>query len=195
MMTKAHHKQSGSVLIISLVMLVMLTLFVLTVINTTNINSRIARNMQTEAEAQSAVQQAIEQAISVDFTPAPASVAGNFPIDINNDGTSDYTVNVEVPACVSSVPIKTVELDISKPSDAACLGSGAVARSASRCRHADLRRRGRGEARRRMHRGTDGRPWRRVDDSRQTAPRTRSRRSRPGPMTAGGGQRRGTTWR
>jgi hypothetical protein len=127
MMTKAHHKQSGSVLIISLVMLVMLTLFVLTVINTTNINSRIARNMQTEAEAQSAVQQAIEQAISVDFTPAPASVAGNFPIDINNDGTSDYTVNVEVPACVSSVPIKTVELDISKPSDAACLGSGAVA--------------------------------------------------------------------
>lgn len=126
MMTRIPRNQSGSVLIISLVMLIMLTLFVLTVINTTNINARIARNMQTEAEAQSAVQQAIEQAISIDFTPAPATVAGNFPIDINNDGTPDYTVNVEVPACVSSIPIKTVDLDILNAADKPCLGSGAV---------------------------------------------------------------------
>ncbi|MEK6592718.1 MAG: PilX N-terminal domain-containing pilus assembly protein [Pseudomonadota bacterium] len=127
MMIRMHHKQSGSVLMISLVMLVMLTLFVLTVINTTNINSRIARNMQTEAEAQAAAQQAIEQVISVDFTPAPASVAGNLAVDVNNDGTTDYTVAVAVPTCTGSVPIKTVDLDIAKPSDAACLGSGAVA--------------------------------------------------------------------
>lgn len=125
MMTRMHHKQSGSVLLISLVMLVMLTLFVLTVINTTNINSRIARNMQTEAEAQAAAQQAIEQAISVDFTPAPATVAGDVAVDINNDGTTDYTVAVAVPTCAGSVPIKTVDLDTTIPRDKPCLGSGA----------------------------------------------------------------------
>ena len=124
MMLRNHHKQSGSVLMISLVMLVMLTLFVLTVINTTNINSRIARNMQTETETQAAAQQAIEQVISANFTAAPAAV--NVAVDINNDGTPAYTVAVAQPTCVSSVPIKTSELDIAKPSDAACLGSAAV---------------------------------------------------------------------
>jgi hypothetical protein len=127
MIRTKRHQQSGSTLLISLVMLVMLTLFVLTVINTTNINSRIARNMQAEAEAQAATQQAIEQVISIDFTPAPASVAGNVAVDINNDGTTDYTVAVATPVCTGSVPIKTVDLDIANPADAACIGSGAVA--------------------------------------------------------------------
>lgn len=120
-------KQSGATLLIALVMLVMLTLFVLTVINTTNINFRIVSNMQAEIEAQAAAQQAIEQVISDDFTAVPASVAGNINIDINNDSLTDYVVTVPVPNCTASVPIKTVELDISKPADSACLGSGAVA--------------------------------------------------------------------
>lgn len=116
-------KQSGSTLLISLVLLVMLTLFVLTVINTTNINTRIAGNMQIQAEAQAAAQQAIEKIISVNFTVAP--LAEDVDVDINNDGTVDYKAHVDQPACTRIVPIKILELDISKSTDAACLGSGA----------------------------------------------------------------------
>ena len=122
MMLRNHHKQSGSVLMISLVMLVMLTLFVLTVINTTNINSRIARNMQTETETQAAAQQAIEQVISANFTAAPAAV--NVAVDINNDGTPDYTVAVAQPTCVNSIPIKTPELGSAAVQASGIIGAG-----------------------------------------------------------------------
>ena len=58
-MKRPLYRQSGSTLLISLVLLVMLTLFVLTVINTTNINFRIAGNMKTLSEGQAASQKAI----------------------------------------------------------------------------------------------------------------------------------------
>jgi len=111
---------------ISLVLLVMLTLFVLTVINTTNINSRIAGNMQARAEAQAAAQQVLETVMSTNFAANPPGAAGTSNIDVNQDGTNDYQVVVPTPSCTSTVPIKTVQLDISNPDDAACLGSGAV---------------------------------------------------------------------
>jgi len=122
-MMRRQHRERGSTLLISLVLLVMLTLFVLTVINTTNINSRIAGNMQTQSEAQAAAQQAIEQVISVNFPANP--LATTVLVDINNDGTTDYTAQVAQPSCTRIVPIKTIQLDITKPDDAACLGSGA----------------------------------------------------------------------
>lgn len=126
-MMKMRHRQSGSTLLISLVMLVMLTLFVLTVINTTNINFRIVRNMQVETELQAAAQLVIEQVVSNENSFFPlATGAPNVPVDIDNDGTPDYTVTVAAPACTALVPIKTVDLDILNPGDAACLGSGAV---------------------------------------------------------------------
>jgi hypothetical protein len=122
-MKRIQQSQSGSTLLISLVFLVMLTLFVLTVINMTNINSRIAGNMQTQTEAQAATQQAIEEVISTaDFSTAP--VARSMTVNVNNNKT--YRVDVDKPTCISVIPIKTLELDISNPGDAACLGSGAV---------------------------------------------------------------------
>ena len=123
-MKRLHSRQSGSTLIVSLVLLVMLTLFVVTVINTTNVNSRIAGNMQAQTEAQAAAQQGIEQTISTNFTtnPQPATIA----VDINNDGKTDYTANVAQPACTAIIPIKQVELDYKNPLDQPCFGSGAV---------------------------------------------------------------------
>ncbi|HEY9868791.1 MAG TPA: PilX N-terminal domain-containing pilus assembly protein [Candidatus Obscuribacterales bacterium] len=115
--------QSGSTLLISLVLLVMLTLFVLTVINTTNINSRIAGNMQTVTEAQAAAQQAIEEVISTpNFSTNPQPVT----VVVNTGNNKTYTVSIAKPECISIVPIKTIELDITNPNDAPCLGSGAV---------------------------------------------------------------------
>jgi hypothetical protein len=124
-MNGMQRRQSGSTLLISLVLLVMLTLFVLTVINTTNINSRIAGNMQTLIEAQAAAQQAIEQVISTaNFSTNPAGVPSTISVNTSNEKT--YVVNVPTPTCISVVPIKTIELDITNTDDAACLGSGAV---------------------------------------------------------------------
>ena len=116
-------RQAGATLLISLVLLVMLTLFVLTVVNLTSINSRIAGNMQTQIEAQAAAQQAIEQIISTPYfttNPQPATIA------VNTGNIKTYSVSVAKPTCISVVPIKTTELDITNADDAACLGSAAV---------------------------------------------------------------------
>ncbi len=56
--------QSGLALITALIMLVVLTLLVVAGINMTNVNTKIAYNMQLQDEAQAATQQAIEQMIS-----------------------------------------------------------------------------------------------------------------------------------
>jgi hypothetical protein len=123
-MTRIRH-QSGSTLLISLILLVMLTLFVLTVINTTNIGSRIAGNTQIQIEAQGAAQQAIEEIISTpNFSTNPTGVPAT--VTVNTSNNKNYTVNITTPLCTSIVPIKSIELDITNADDAACLGSGSV---------------------------------------------------------------------
>jgi len=103
---------------ISLILLVMLTLFVLTVINTTNVNSRIAGNMQVQTEAKAAAQQGIEQTISTNFTTNPLAAA--VAVDVNNDGVTDYTANVAAPQCTAVIPVRSDELIYTKPSDKDC---------------------------------------------------------------------------
>jgi len=130
--------QTGATLVIALIMLVLLTLFALTAMNASNTNLKIASNAQTRAETTAAVQQEIDKIMSVDFTTNPTGFAGNKAVDINGDGATDYNVvifgrvngvDTVAPACISSIPIKTAELDIAKPSDVACFGSGTSATS------------------------------------------------------------------
>jgi len=59
--------------------------------------------MQFRDEAIAAANAAIEQIISSDFTTLP--VASTIPVDIDQDGTDDYTVNVSAPVCVQAVTI------------------------------------------------------------------------------------------
>lgn len=99
--------QQGATLITSLVMLVVLTLLVISAINSSRSNLRIAGNMQMQEEVIAAAQQATEQVLSSNFT-APLAlpmVAAPIAVDINNDGTSDYTVNVAMPACTGLAPL------------------------------------------------------------------------------------------
>lgn len=99
-MKRLQFGQSGASLVVSLIMLVVITLLALSAINSSNINLRIAGNMQTRDEARSAAQQAIEQFVSTatNFTTPPTVVTA-MNIDINKDGTNDYAISIAVPKC------------------------------------------------------------------------------------------------
>lgn len=112
------YKQRGSTLITALIMLIVLTLLVVSAIRSSNTNLRIAGNMQMQEEAVAAAQQALEQIISYNFTASPA--ASSVSVDINNDGTVDYTANVTQPVCLGSTPLQNTTPNL--PS--ACLSSG-----------------------------------------------------------------------
>jgi hypothetical protein len=105
--------QSGSALVVSLIMLTLLTMFVLSAINSGTINLRVAGNTQSQDEARATAQQAIEQFVSsyANFFPTPAAMAAT-GFDINNDGTSDYTVSISTPICKRAgqqVPPRSVD--------------------------------------------------------------------------------------
>ena len=112
-------KQSGASLIVGLIMLVVLTLLVVAAIRSSNVNQRIAGNMQMQNEAAAATQQAIEQVISTDFTTAPE--AQQITIDT---GATTYNVQVSKPECINSIPLKNDLLDADQPEDAVCINSG-----------------------------------------------------------------------
>ena len=99
-------RQSGMALVTALIMLVVLTLLVLAGINMTNVNTKVAYNMQLRDEAQAATQQAIEQMISAaaNFN-SPLPPLQTIGVDLDNDGTADYTVNVPTPVCVASTQL------------------------------------------------------------------------------------------
>jgi Tfp pilus assembly protein PilX len=116
------HKQRGSTLAIALIMLVVLTLLVVSAIRSSNTNLRIAGNMQTQAEAAAASQQVIEQIISYDFAASPAATTVN--VDINNDGTADYTVASPTPTCLGSTPLDLSTLTAAQYAAYAQCGTG-----------------------------------------------------------------------
>ena len=100
--------QRGAVLLVSLILLVLITLFVLAAMNFTNVQTRIAGNLQVRNEMKAAAQQAIEDVISANFTLNPADAIRFF--DVNGDGVDDYKITVSH-TCVSSVTIPIDDLD------------------------------------------------------------------------------------
>lgn len=117
--------QRGQTLIVGLVMLVVLTLLVMSAMRASNVNTRIVGNMQMQAETATAAQDATEQVISTNFTTNP--VSQTIAVDIDNDGTSDYTANVPAPRCTGSLAVTNANLNPANAADAPCISS-AVAR-------------------------------------------------------------------
>lgn len=89
-------KQHGSTLLMTLIMLVLLMLFVVSAINWSTINMRIVGNMQAQNEARIAAEMAINQVMSAPISTASQTIL----IDINNDGTNDYSVAIAPPSCI-----------------------------------------------------------------------------------------------
>ena len=120
-------RQRGAALAVSLILLVLLTLIVVSVIKSSNVNSKVAGNMQVQKESEAAAQQAIETVISTDFYDAPASSV--VAVDINRDAATDYSVAVDTPKCQAIKPIKLSELYAGNPKDVPCYASGTAQNS------------------------------------------------------------------
>lgn len=95
--------QRGATLVVGLIMLALITVMVTTAFTLSNTNIKVVGNMQFRDEAIAAVNKAIEQVIASPFTVSP--LAQTLESDINNDGTSDYTVAVATPVCVRATPV------------------------------------------------------------------------------------------
>jgi Tfp pilus assembly protein PilX len=93
------NKQSGITLLMGMIMLVLITLMVTSAFMLSNTNLRAVGNMQAKDEAIAAANLAIEQVLSSPFTASP--VAETIEVDIDNDGTPDYTVSIAKPECIS----------------------------------------------------------------------------------------------
>lgn len=99
--------QRGAALLIGMIMLLLITLVVTAAFNLSNANLTAVGNLQTRNEAVAAANRAIEEAASSLLVPGSDGSPSLSPpqptvslVDINNDGVTDYTVNVAAPVCV-----------------------------------------------------------------------------------------------
>jgi Tfp pilus assembly protein PilX len=106
-------KQCGATLLVGLIMLVVLTLLALSSIRMSNTNLKVVGNMQVKNEAAAAAQQAIERMLS-DVTNFYTPTAQTTTVDINNDGTADYTVNISAPICLKLVAVDGYSVDFAE---------------------------------------------------------------------------------
>lgn len=103
----SRRSQRGITLVIGLIMLVLITLVVTTAFSLSTTNLRSVGNMQVREEAIAASNSAIEIFMGQVSSANPPSLDAADPrlddqaIDIDNDGTADYTVTFDaVPECV-----------------------------------------------------------------------------------------------
>lgn len=91
--------QRGATLIVALIMLLLLTTMVSGAFTLSTTNLKAVQNMQTRDEAMAAANAAIELMISSSF--ADGLPAQAISIDLNNNGVTDYTVELTEPQCVA----------------------------------------------------------------------------------------------
>ncbi len=122
-------QQRGISLVLGLIMLILLTLLAISAFQASNVNLRIAGNMQVRQETLAAAQTAIETVLStpafIDTTTPPAAAS------VNLNGAA-YTVNfTPAPACRSVVDIPSEDLVPTNPDDFVCIPSAALPGSGS----------------------------------------------------------------
>lgn len=93
------NRQTGATLVVGLIMLVLITLVVTTAYTLSSTNLKSVGNMQFREEALAAANMALEQMMGTTFATAPA--AATVEVDLNQDGTNDYTVDIPQPTCIS----------------------------------------------------------------------------------------------
>jgi Tfp pilus assembly protein PilX len=114
------HAQRGSALIVSLILLVVAALLSIGAVQAGMMGTRIGRNAQLTQQAQLAAQQAIDTTLSqlATFTGASAAPATSVQtIDIDGDGTADFSVTLNRPACVAIANAKDYSYLTNPPKD------------------------------------------------------------------------------
>lgn len=95
------HRQQGISMVMSLIMLVVLTMIAISATYSTNSSMRIVGNMQMKDEAQIAAQYAIDSVLS-NLNNFTTPVAQTLSVDMDNNGTADYSVTTSPPVCLFS---------------------------------------------------------------------------------------------
>jgi len=90
--------QRGATLVVGLIMLLLITLVVSSAFTLSGTNLKSVGNMQLRDEAIAAANIATEVVLGSPFTNAPA--AQSITVDLNNDGTDDYAVEMATPECI-----------------------------------------------------------------------------------------------
>ena len=122
--TSTRREQRGISLVLGLIMLILLTLLAISAFQATNVNLRVAGNMQVRQETLGAAQTGIETVLSstafIDTTTPPAAKS----VALNG---ATYTVDfTPAPACKSVVDIPSEDLDPTNPDDFTCIPSSAL---------------------------------------------------------------------
>ncbi len=94
------YRQRGATLIVGLIMLLLFTMMISSTFMLSSTNLKAVGNMQSRNEALAAANMAINLMLSTAFTAAPAADTVN--VDLNNDGTDDYQVQLAQPQCVQA---------------------------------------------------------------------------------------------
>jgi hypothetical protein len=114
----------GVALVIGMVILIVMTLVILSSVTLSTGNLKAVSNMQFRDAALAASTLAIEEVVSTAFMNAPADA--RIAVDIDRDGTSDYTVYVPVPTCTRWTIPNPVDLDPSEPADQPCFSGSRI---------------------------------------------------------------------
>lgn len=93
-------RQRGAVtLFLSMLMLLLITILVTTAFTSSTTGLRSVGNMQARNEALAAAQIIIETELGGPFYTAPQALPDQ-AVDIDNDGSADYLVDLGLPVCV-----------------------------------------------------------------------------------------------
>lgn len=113
------NRANGSVLVLALILLAIVSVVILSAFQKASSNLRSVGNIQARSEAMAAANRAFEQVISGSFLSA-LNTSVSISVDINNDGTPDYTVTVAIPKC----PMKVAKVAQDAPSGYENMGGG-----------------------------------------------------------------------
>jgi hypothetical protein len=109
-MVKTRHarRQGGAALIIALIVIVLVSLVVVSAFNLSSSNLKSVANIQYRSEAVTVANAAIESVVSGSFLTALGQTS-NPSVDLDKDGTAEYTASVAIPSC--PMRVRRVALD------------------------------------------------------------------------------------
>lgn len=103
--------QRGAVMIVALIMLMIISVVVVSAYVLSTSDVRSVTNLQFRQEAIASANRSLEQVVSGSFLTALNTTVSS-SVDINKDGTPDYSVTIAIPQC----PLRVARVSQDAPS-------------------------------------------------------------------------------